>query len=76
METLAGGLPQVGCQVEVVVSGNSANVSHVSSQMWELGLDFRALLIPAVQGRYGEAMPQIVKSRRPTSAINDPGGQT
>jgi hypothetical protein len=57
METLAGGIPQVGCQVKIVVSGHGINMAHISSQVGKFSLDFNPLLIPPVQGGHGETMP-------------------
>jgi len=62
MKTLAGSIPQVGCQVEIMVGGHGADVAHISSQVRKLGLDLNPLLIPPVQGRHGEAVALIPSS--------------
>jgi hypothetical protein len=76
MKALAGGFPQVGCQVKVVMSGHGANVPQVCGQVREFGLDFNSFPVPPMQGRHGEAMTQIVKSRGPAPPIEYPGRQT
>ena len=76
METVTGNLPQVRCQVKVVVRGNSADMSHVSRQMREFGLDLSALLIPTLQCCNRETMTKRVNPGRSTFRVNDAGGQT
>ena len=54
---------------------SNGHVPHVGSQVRQLARDVDALLVPAVQCRDGEAVPQVVQPRRPASLIHDPGRQ-
>ena len=62
MEPLAGGIPQVGGQVKIVVGGHGVNVAQISRQVREFCLDFNSLLIPPVQGCHSKAVPQVVNA--------------
>ena len=50
---------------------NDGHVSHVGGQMCQFALHIDPLPIPAIQGRDGKAVSQIMQARRPPALIQD-----
>ena len=75
MEPMAGDLPQLRCQLQIVVGADGTDVAEISGQMRQSRLHIHALGIPALEGVDGKTVAQVVQPWGMPAAIQQVGAE-
>lgn len=73
MEPLAGSLAQLGGELQVMVGADGIDVTQVSGQMRQLGLNVHSLRIPTLEHQDGATVTQVMNAWGMALGINHPG---